>query len=58
MTHNDAVLSDLNVVTYGGGFDHTACPDVDVVTNFHRIVVEVSSVSFVRRSKKNSTYSP
>jgi hypothetical protein len=47
-TNDDTILPDLDMVPNGCGFDNTIGTDVYMVTYFHRIVIEVSAVRFVR----------
>jgi hypothetical protein len=50
--YNDTVLSYLDVIPDGGGFNDGTCPDVDVITNLHRVVIEVSTIGLVWRSER------
>jgi hypothetical protein len=46
--YNNAVLSYLNVVPNGCGLDDGARTNVNVITDFHRVVVEVTTVRLIR----------
>lgn len=46
-TDNNAVFSDLDMVANGRSFYDRIVPDVNVVSYFHRIVVEISAIGFV-----------
>ena len=48
-TCNDAVLSDLNMVPNRRSFNNTPSADMNMITDLHRIVVEVASVGFIWR---------
>lgn len=39
------------MISDGRSFDDTVCPDVHMVTYFHRIIIKVSTVCFVRWSR-------
>lgn len=49
-THNNTVLADLNVVSDGCSLYHASRTYVDMITNLHRVVVEVSAICLVWRS--------
>ena len=46
-TNNDTILSNLNVVPNSCGFDDTVCADMNMVTDFHRVIIEISTICFV-----------
>lgn len=46
-TYDDAILADDNMVAYGCSLDDAIRADMDVVSDFHRVVVEVTAVGFV-----------
>ena len=46
--YNDAVLADLDMVTDSSCLNDGVGTDVDVISYFHRIVIEVSAVRLVR----------
>jgi hypothetical protein len=46
-THDDTVLADLDVISDGGCLDNRVGSDVDIVSDLHRIVVEISAVCFI-----------
>ena len=46
-THDDTVLADLDVISDCGCLDNRVGSDVDIVSDLHRIVVEISAVSFI-----------
>jgi hypothetical protein len=48
--YNNAVLSYLNVVPNGCGLDDGARTNVNVITDFHWVVVEVTTVRLIRWS--------
>lgn len=50
--HNHAVLSDLNMVANSRRFDYSIGANVDEITDLHRIVVECTTISLVRRSER------
>jgi hypothetical protein len=52
VAHNHAVLSDFNVVANSRRFDNGVGANVDKVANLHRIVVECTTISLVRRSAR------
>jgi hypothetical protein len=56
VAHNHAVLSDFNVVANSRRFDNGVGADVDKVANFHRIVVECTTISLVRRSARAKSH--
>jgi len=47
---NDAILANFDVATDGSCFNDGVGPNMDVITNTHRIVIEVSFESLVRWS--------
>ena len=47
--YNDTVSANLNVIPNRCGFYDGVLAYVDVITNFHGVVVEVSSIGFVWR---------
>jgi hypothetical protein len=49
-THDDTVLSDINVISDRRCFYYRPGADVDVIANLHGIVVEVASIGFIGRS--------
>jgi hypothetical protein len=49
-TYDDAILADLYVITYRSSFDNTTSTDMDMIANFHRVIVEIAAVGFVRGS--------
>lgn len=44
---DDAILSDDNMIAYGCCLDDAIRTDVNVVSNFHWVIVEVAAVGFV-----------
>ena len=48
-TYNDTVLANLDVVPNRSSLHNGICTDVDVVADFHGIVVEISSIRLIRR---------
>jgi len=46
---NNTVLPDFDVVPNCGGLYNTVSTDMNVISYFHRVVVEVSTVSLVGR---------
>ena len=57
MTHNHTIPPDLYVIPYLGSFNDAICSDMDVVSDLHRIVVEVAAVSLVWRSVRSQQIS-
>lgn len=51
-TYNNTIFTDLDVIPDRGGLNHRVRTDVNVVAYFHRVVIEVASICFVRRSVK------
>lgn len=51
--HNDAVLSYLDVVSDGRSFNHRVGSDVNMVADFHRVVIEGAAVGLVWGSLQN-----
>lgn len=53
-TYDDAILAYLDVIPDSGSLDDGVGTDVNVVAYFHRVVVEVASICFVRRPRIGS----
>ena len=51
-TYNDTVLANLDVVSNRSSLHNGICTNVDVVANFHGIVVEISSIRLIRRPEE------
>lgn len=49
--YNDAVLANLDVVSNRCSLHNGICTNVNVVADFHGIVVEISSIRLVRGPK-------
>jgi len=47
--HDHTILPDLNVVANRRSLDNRIGPNVNVVPNLHRVIVEVSAVSLIGR---------
>lgn len=53
-TDNKAILADFNMVSDSGCLDHAPSANMNMVAYLHGIVVEVSSISFIRWSEQTS----
>jgi hypothetical protein len=51
-TYDDTVFADLNIISDGGSLNDRVGTDVDIVSDLHRIVVEISAVRLVWRSEE------
>jgi len=47
---DDAVLANLDVITDGSCLDDRAGTNMNMIPNFHRVVIECTAEGFVRRS--------
>jgi hypothetical protein len=50
-TDNNAIFSDFDVVANGCSFYDRIVPYMNMVSYLHRVVIEISTISFVRRPK-------
>jgi hypothetical protein len=47
--HNHTVLPDLHMIPNGRRFYDGICTNVNIVTDLHRVIVECTTIRFVRR---------
>lgn len=53
-SYNNTILSYFHMTANSGSFDDGICADMDIISYLHRIVIEISTIGFVRRSVQPS----